>query len=261
MPRRLARPFRQHRIPRCHSLHPTWSHDGLLTVQQAVLSGDFRRFAMHDAEDDQMSCRQEQPDYSRKDFKRAAEDLYSCLQEALEFFRKFDTEFTAETKEIKKYGDAELLDIIWEKKVLRFENGPRDAATNVDNGARNNMQYGGNQGNEPSSRSSSSTSTSSMKSLQLRLHLTVEAILECKSPVPIKDDDGVEIRIEEVRDFEDRMRKTALRLYNSLGSICYEVQAFRRVIRDLTTMSQDLSLFPLNLWKADGQDSQYHPER
>ena len=96
-----------------------------------------------------------------------------------------------------------------------------------------------------------------MKSLQLRIHVAVEAILDCKSPATMEDDEGLLIRIEEVRDFEDRMRKTADRLYNSLGSICYNVQAFGRVIRDLITMSQDLNLFPLKLWKVDGQEPEY----
>jgi hypothetical protein len=215
---------------------------------------------MDDIEDDQVTRRPEQPDYSKKDFKRAAEDLHSCLQEALDFFPKFDAEFTNETKEIKKYGDVELLNIIGEKKVLRLENGPRLTASGSDNnpwgGRQSNL---GNYCQDPSgSSSSNSTSGAGIKSLQHRITVTVEAMLDCKSPEPIDDDEGPQIRIEEIRDFEDRMRKTAVRLYNSLSSISYDVQAFRRVIRDLTTMSQDLNLFPLKLWKGDGgQKAEY----
>ena len=256
MPRKLARQFRQDRVPRHPPFNPNWSHNELLTAPQAALSRDFSRFAMDDAEDE-MARRQQQPDYSRKDFRRAAEDLHSCLKEALEFFRKFDAEFMVEIKEIKKYGDTELLDIIWEKKVLRLENAPRAAALGADSGGRNSQQSHGNQHNEPSS---SSSNASSMKSLQLRLYVTVDAMLECKCLELFKDDEDCEISIEEVRDFEDRMRTTAARLYNSLGSIRYEVQSLRRVIRDLTTMSQDLALFPLNLWKPNGQEPQYHHE-
>lgn len=99
-----------------------------------------------------------------------------------------------------------------------------------------------------------------MNALQHRIRVAVGAMLDCKSPTTTEDDRGLLIRIEEVHDFEDRMRKTADRLYDSLGSICYSVSAFRRVIRDLTTMSQDLSLFPLNLWKADGPEPEYDNE-
>lgn len=255
VPRSFARPFKQYRAPRYPSFNPSWGHNELLTSPLAAFSKDFSRFAMDDTDDEMARGQQQQrPDYSRKDFKRAAEDLHACLKEALNFFRKFAAEFTTETKEIKKYGDAELLDLIWEKKVLRLENGPRAAANNTDIGGGQSGQFQGNQDNESSS---SSTNGSSMRSLQLRLHVTIEAMLDCKSPEFFNDEEASEFRIEEVHDFEDRMRKTAIRLYDSLGNICYEVQAFRRVIRDLTTMSQDLDLFPLNLWKSNEQESQY----
>jgi hypothetical protein len=72
-----------------------------------------------------------QPDYA-KDFKRTSEDLHSsCLQEALEYFAKFDAELASETREARKYGDVQLLDIIWEKKVQHFENRPRVAVSNT----------------------------------------------------------------------------------------------------------------------------------
>lgn len=71
-----------------------------------------------------------QPSYA-KDFKRTSEDLHSsCLQEALEYFANFDAELASETREARKYGDVQLLDIIWEK-VQHFENRPRVAVSNT----------------------------------------------------------------------------------------------------------------------------------
>ncbi len=222
-----------------------------------ALSTEFNRFGMDDADDSQVARRPEQPDYTKKDFKRAAEDLHSCIQEALEFFPKFDAEFTNETKEIKKYGDEDLLNVIWEKKVQRFENGPRATPANAGKsprGGRQQPRHGEYAQEEPSS---SPASASGITVLQHRIHVTVESMLQCKYPEPTRGEDGLEIRAEEVHDFEDRIRKTAFRLYGSLGSISRNVQAFRRAIRDLRTMSQDLDLFPLNLWKADRQEPEY----
>jgi hypothetical protein len=205
---------------------------------------------MDDMDDSQIGHQREEPDYTKKDFRRAAEDLNSCLQEALEFFPKFEKDFSNETKEIKKYGDEELLNIIWERKVQHFENGPRATPSNTQNNSRNNGRHNGNHDE------ASNSSVSGIKSLQHRVQLTVDAMLDCRYPEPVEDEGGLQIRAEEVRDFEERMRKTAYRLYNSLGSISHDVHAFRAVTRDLKTMSQDLNLFPLNLWKADGGEAE-----
>lgn len=139
MPRRFGPPIRQYLIPR----HPI--------LDQEQRSRDYCRFDVKHTENDQMTRRFEQADYSRKDFNRVAGDLHSYLEEALEFFRKIDTEFTIETKEIKKYGDAELLDMIWEKKILRFENGPRAPKPSVENHLRSDQRYPRNQNDEPGS--------------------------------------------------------------------------------------------------------------
>lgn len=93
-----------------------------------------------------VASRHERPDYTRKDFNRAAEDLQSCPTGALEFFPKFDLEFTNETKDIKKYSDAQLLNAIWEREVQRFENAPRDTgSTTATNDSRNNQASLGNE--------------------------------------------------------------------------------------------------------------------
>ena len=209
---------------------------------------------MDESDEGQVVRRRRQLDYTQKDFQRAVEDLHSCLQEALEFFPRFNTEFISETKEIKNYGDEELLNAIWEKKVQRFENGPRATASKCLSSSRNKPQYGITQGEDSGN---SDASASGIKVFQQRIRLTVEAMLACKYPEPIEDDTGLRICVEEVRDFEDRMRRTASRLYRSLGSISYNFQALRRVIRDMTTMLQDLKLYPLHLWKADEQQPEY----
>jgi hypothetical protein len=237
MPRRVARPFRQYPIPHYPAASNHWNPDNYI-AQQAALSREFNRLGVDETDDGQITRRFEQPDYTKKDFKRAAEDLKSCLEEAQQFFPKFEAEFATETKEIKKYVDEKLLNIIWEKKVQRFENGPRVTESNPD---------------EPSSNSA--TSTTGIRVLQHRIKVTVQAMLECKYPEPTDDDDtGPQIRFEEVRDFEDRMQRTAFRLNNSLGNVAHNLQAFRRVIRDIKAMSGDLDLYPLQLWKADGPE-------
>ncbi len=212
---------------------------------------------MEDAGERQVARGSGQPDYTKKDFKRAAEDLHLCLQEALQFFPRFETEFINETKEIKKYSDEELLNIIWEKKVQRFENGPRDATASrpASKSVHYQQSHGGErQKEEPSN---STTSGPSIAGFRHRIRTTVRAMLECNYPEPMEDDTGLQIRIEEIREFEERMHKTACRLYDALGSIAYNVQAFRRVIRDMMTMSQDLGLYPLKLWKADEEEPEF----
>ena len=236
MPRRVVRPFRQYPIP--HYTHPSnhWDPDDYV-ARQAALSRDFNRLAMEDTDDSQITRRFEQPDCTKKDFKRAAEDLKSCLEEAEIFFPKFEAEFAIETREIKKYVDEKLLNSIWGKKVQRSENGPRVAERNFDEDSGN-----------------SASSTTSIKVLQHRIKVTVQAMLECKYPEPTEDDTGPQILLEEVRDFEDRMQRTAFRLYSSLTNMTQNLQAFRRVIRDIRTMSGDLNIYPLKLWKDDGPE-------
>lgn len=259
MPRRVGRSFRQYPIPRYPAPGRDWDRDDYIRAHQAALSREFNRLAMADTDDGQIARRPEQPGYTKKDFKRAAEDLHSCLQEALEFFPKFDAEFTHETKEIKKYGDEQLLNIIWEKKVARFENGPRATTSKSARNSRNSQGFGNNANNNGEDSSNGATSAPGIKVSQHRIKVAVQAMLECQYPDPTEDDTGLQIHIEEVRDFEGRMWKTAFRLYNSLSSIAYNLQAFRRVIRDMTTMLQDLNLYPLNLWKADdGLEPEYN---
>jgi hypothetical protein len=251
MPPRFGHPFLRYRTPHRTLLNRDWSRDDYLRAQQAALSRDFDRFAMDDSDDGQVARSYEQPDYTKKDFKRAAEDLHSCLQEALEFFPGFEADFNSETREIKSYADEELLDIIFERKVQRFENGPRATVSSTKSGGRTNQPYNEDHGEQPSKNASG------IKVLQQKIQQTVESMIDCKSPEPIENDDGLQIRVEEVRDFEDRMCRTASRLYLNLGRISSSLQAFRVVIRDLRTMSQDLNLFPLNLWKADGGEAEY----
>lgn len=257
MTRRIVHPFRQHSIPHYHPLDNDWTHDVHFRAQQAALSREFSRFTMDNADEGQVTRRREQPDYTKKNFKRATEDLHSCLQEALEFFPRFETEFNHETKEIKRYSDEKLLNIIWEKKVQRFENGPRDTTASKPASKPNSPQqpHGGQRQQEESSNST--ISEPSITTFQQKIRTTVQAVLECRYPEPIEDDNGLQIHIEEIRDYEERMRKTACRLYSTLGSIAYNVQAFRRVIRDMTTMLQDLKLYPLKLWKAEEDEPEF----
>jgi hypothetical protein len=251
MPRRFGHPFRRYPTPHHTPLNRDWSRDDYLRAQQAALSRDFDPFSMDASDDGQVARRHEQPDYTKKDFKRAAEDLHSCLQEALELFTRFEADFNSETREIKDYAGEELLDIIFERKVQRFENGPRATASNTKSSGRTDQPYNENYGEQPSNNAPG------IMVLQRKIQQTVESMFNCKSPEPIENDDGLQIRVEEVQDFEDRMRRTASRLYLNLGRIFFSVQAFRGVIRDLRTMSQDLNLFPLNLWKADGGEAEY----
>lgn len=211
---------------------------------------------MEEADDDQVARRPKQPDYTKKDFKRAADDLLACLHEALEFFPQLEAEFSRDVKDVKKYGDEELLNLIWEKKIQKHENAPR-----ARDGGRNDQIHGqgGRQDRQPDTmrnassdnQSRSSSTSPSIDALKQKIQHAVEAMFECKFPEPIEDSRGIQIRVEEVRDFENRMQKTADRMYNSLLNISHNVRAFRTVIRDLTAMSQDLKLFHLDLWKAD----------
>ncbi|KAF7513111.1 hypothetical protein GJ744_010507 [Endocarpon pusillum] len=213
---------------------------------------------MDNADEGQVTRGRGQPDYTRKDFKRATEDLHSCLQEALEFFPRLDTEFNHETKKIKRYSDEKLLNIIWEKKVQRFENGPRDTTVSKPASKPNPNQQSYGEQRQQEESSNSTVSEPSITMFQQKIRTTVQAVLECRYPEPIEEDDkGLQIHIEEIRDYEERMRKTACRLYSTLGSIAYNVQAFRRVIRDMTTMLQDLKLYPLLLWKAEEDEPEY----
>ena len=257
MTRRFVHSVRQHSIPCYHLTDNDRTRNAYLRAQQAALSREFSRFTVDNADEGQVTRRRKQPDYTKKDFKRAAEDLHSCLQEALEFFPRFETEFNNETKEIKRYSDEELLNIIWRKKIQRFENGPRDATASkpVSKPNFDQQSHGGQRQQEETSNST--TSEPSITSFQQRIRTTIQAVLECQYPEPIEDDKGLQIHIEEIRDFEERMQKTACRLYNTLGSIGHNVQAFRRVIRDMTTMLQDLNLYPLKLWKAEEDEPGY----
>jgi hypothetical protein len=236
MPRRVVRPFRQYPIPHYPPPSNHWDPEEYI-ARQAALGREFNRLAMEDTDDGQITRRFEQPDYTKKDFKRAAEDLKSCLEEAENFFPKFEAEFATEIKEVKKYVDEKLLNNIWEKKVQRSENGPRVAERNPDEDSGYNV-----------------SSTTSIKVLQHRIKVTVQAMLECKYPEPTEDDTGPQILFEEVQDFEERMQRTAFRLYSSLTNMTQNLQAFRRVIRDIRTMLGDLNIYPLKLWKDDGPE-------
>lgn len=257
MPQR-SRPLRLHPDPQHPLFNSHLSRNHYLRAQQAALSRDFKRFGMDEADDCQVKRTPGQLDYTKKEFKRAAEDLDACLGEALELFPQLDAEFTKETQEIRKYGDERLLNIIWEKKIQRFENGPRATKTSktVNGHQQHNLQQQFS-GNNQEESNTGAASTIGIQILQLRIQATIQSMLECQYPAPIEDDRGFPIHAEEIRDFQERIRKTAFRLQCSLGRISHNFQAFQRAIRDLRSMSQDLNLFPLNWWKADGQESEH----
>lgn len=251
MPRSFGRPCRYDPTPYYPPLRENWTPYDYIRAQQAAISRDFGRLVMDEAVNSQVVRWNQEARYTRKDFRRAAEDLHFCLEEALEFFPMLEAEFISETREIERYADRALLNIIWEKKLQRLENGPRASESNTKNSTKNIHQSPRDYARD------SSGSPPSVKAVQERIRVAVREILDCKYPEPTEDGRGPQIRAEEVRDFEERMRKTAARLYRSLGNIDCNVQAFRKVIRDLKTMSQDLNLFPLGLWKVDGQDQGY----
>jgi hypothetical protein len=203
---------------------------------------------MDDVNETQLAQQYEQPEYTRKEFKRAADDLYSCLDEALKSFDRFEKEFTDEVKGIKKYSDSELINYIWGRKVRHSENASRGDSSAADQGSRNSNQYRQNRNEE------SNGSASGILILQDRIRLGIEAILECRKPEPSKDEAGPQVRLEEVKDFEIRMQRTSERLSSSLPIISYNVQAFRMVISDLKTMFTDIELFHHNLWGEKGQE-------